>query len=78
MEMVSKLLEPGDCGKEGLLAIKDTMVLLSGKWKIQLIGCLMMYGTMRFMDLRRRVEGIAAKVRLFQRKQCIKGSGTAY
>jgi len=62
MEMVSKLLEPGDCGKEGLLAIKDTMVLLSGKWKIQLIGCLMMYGTMRFMDLRRRVEGIAAKV----------------
>jgi DNA-binding HxlR family transcriptional regulator len=51
-----------ECGKDGLLAIKDTMILLSGKWKIQIIGCLMMYGPMRFMDLRRRVEGIAAKM----------------
>jgi DNA-binding HxlR family transcriptional regulator len=50
------------CGDDSLLAIKDTMELLSGKWKIQIIGCLMMNGTMRFMDLRRQVKGIAAKM----------------
>ncbi|MDJ1467298.1 winged helix-turn-helix transcriptional regulator [Xanthocytophaga flava] len=55
-------IESIKCGKEGLLAIKDTMILLSGKWKIQIIGCLMIYGTMRFLDLRRRVDGIAAKM----------------
>src|SRR3546814_328956 len=48
--------------KGRLTSIKDTMVLLSGKWKIQIIGCLMMYGTMRFMDIRRHIEGIAAKM----------------
>ena len=50
------------CGKDDLRAIKDTMELLSGKWKIQIIGCMIMNGPMRFMDLRRRVEGIAAKM----------------
>jgi DNA-binding HxlR family transcriptional regulator len=62
MEMNKQQLGSIECGKEGLLAIKDTMVLLSGKWKIQIIGCLMMHGTMRFMDMRRSVEGIAAKM----------------
>jgi hypothetical protein len=30
--------------KEQLIAIKDTMILLSGKWKIQIIGWLLLYG----------------------------------
>jgi len=51
----------GDCGPKHL-AIKDTMELLSGKWKIQIIGALMRNGTMRFMDLLREVDGIAAKM----------------
>lgn len=45
-----------------LLPIKDTMELLSGKWKIQIIGSLLLNGKMRFMDLLRDVDGIAAKM----------------
>ncbi len=48
--------------EQTLMAIKDTMELLSGKWKIQIVGSLMMNGTMRFMDLLRDVDGIAAKM----------------
>ncbi len=48
--------------RQALLAIKDTMELLSGKWKIQIIGTLMEKGKLRFMDLLREVDGIAAKM----------------
>ena len=52
----------GECPKE-LLAIKDAMDVLSGKWKIHIIGTLMNYsGSLRFMDLLRLVDGIAAKM----------------
>lgn len=44
------------------LAVRDTMELLSGKWKIQIIGVLMFNGKLRFMDLLRVVNGIAAKM----------------
>lgn len=50
-----------DC-KEQLLAIKDTMILLSGKWKIQIIGWLLLNGRVRFMDMLRGIDGIAAKM----------------
>ncbi|AXY74688.1 transcriptional regulator [Paraflavitalea soli] len=50
-----------DC-KEQLIAIRDTMILLSGKWKIQIIGWLLLYGKVRFMDMLRGIEGIAAKM----------------
>jgi DNA-binding HxlR family transcriptional regulator len=48
--------------QQHLLAIKDTMDLLSGKWKIQIIGALMKNDKLRFMDLLREVDGIAAKM----------------
>ncbi|MBX3101826.1 MAG: helix-turn-helix transcriptional regulator [Bacteroidetes bacterium] len=38
------------------------MELLSGKWKIQIIGALMRKSPLRFMDLLREVDGIAAKM----------------
>ena len=44
-----------------LRAIKDTMELLSGKWKIQIMGTLLRGGTMRFMELKRALNGIAPK-----------------
>lgn len=44
------------------LAIRDVMELLSGKWKIQIIGTLRFRGKMRFMDLQREVDGIGAKM----------------
>lgn len=44
-----------------LKAIHDTMDILSGKWKITIIGCLH-FGTKQFMDLQREVEGIGPKM----------------
>src|SRR5712672_3521268 len=51
-----------DCPKE-LLPVKDAMDVLSGKWKIKIIGTFMNYNSpLRFMDLLRLVGGIAAKM----------------
>ena len=51
-----------ECTKE-LLAIKDAMDILTGKWKIHIIATLTYKGTpLRFMDLLRLVEGIGAKM----------------
>ncbi|MBS7564751.1 helix-turn-helix transcriptional regulator [Mucilaginibacter sp. Bleaf8] len=43
------------------LAIRDTMELLSGKWKIRIIGSLS-FGPKRFMELKGYIDGIAAKM----------------
>ncbi len=48
--------------KTRINAIKDTMDILSGKWKFHILGTLMQGGKMRFMDLLREVDGIAAKM----------------
>ena len=48
--------------KQRLLGMNDAMEVLSGKWKIQLLGTLIFKGRMRFMDLLRHVDGIAAKM----------------
>jgi len=48
--------------REKITAIKNTMDILSGKWKIHIISMLMRNGKMRFMDLLREVEGIGAKM----------------
>ncbi len=45
-----------------VLAIRDAVELLGGKWKIQIIGTLLFRGKMRFMDLLREVDGVAAKM----------------
>jgi DNA-binding HxlR family transcriptional regulator len=42
--------------------MRDAMDVLRGKWKIQIIGTLLFGGRMRFMDLMREVNGIAAKM----------------
>jgi DNA-binding HxlR family transcriptional regulator len=48
--------------KQRVLAMNDAMEVLSGKWKIPLLGTLIFGGKMRFMDLLRNVDGIAAKM----------------
>lgn len=48
--------------REKQLAIRDVMQLLGGKWKIHIIGTLRFGGRMRFMDLLRHVDGVAAKM----------------
>ena len=47
---------------ERVMAIHDAVDVLSGKWKVQIIGTLLFGGKMRFMDLLRIVDGIAAKM----------------
>lgn len=44
-----------------LKSINDTLDLLSGKWKIAIIGALT-FGKKRFMELQREVDGIGAKM----------------
>ena len=45
-----------------IAGIKDTMDLLSGKWKFHIIGTLLQGDKLRFMDLLREVEGIGTKM----------------
>jgi len=48
--------------KTRILAIKDAMEILSGKWKFHILGTLLQGDKLRFMDLLREVEGIAPKM----------------
>ncbi|OXA90036.1 winged helix-turn-helix transcriptional regulator [Flavobacterium hercynium] len=48
--------------KGRILAIKDTMEILSGKWKFHILGTIMQGGKLRFMDLLREVDGIGSKM----------------
>jgi DNA-binding HxlR family transcriptional regulator len=57
----SPKIQHGEVCKFKMLAIKDTMDILGGKWKIQILGSLG-FGKKRFGDLLRDVEGIAAKM----------------
>lgn len=43
-------------------AIHDTMSILSGKWKIHILGTLIEGEDMGFMDLLREVDGIGTKM----------------
>ncbi|HMC84039.1 MAG TPA: helix-turn-helix domain-containing protein [Chitinophagaceae bacterium] len=45
-----------------LKSVRDAMDILKGKWKIPIIASLSLRGKMRFMDLLREVDGIAAKM----------------
>lgn len=44
-----------------MMAVQDAMDILSGKWKIMIIGSLG-FGKKRFMELMRDVTGIGAKM----------------
>ena len=48
--------------KERILALKDAIELLSGKWKFCILLNLYNYGTMRFKDLQETAVGITPKV----------------
>lgn len=48
--------------KTRITAIKDTMEILSGKWKFHIVGTLLQSGPMRFMDLLREIDGVAPKM----------------
>jgi DNA-binding HxlR family transcriptional regulator len=51
------------CTKDSeLIAAMDTIAILSGKWKIQLITILNCGGALQFMELLRLVGGIGSKM----------------
>jgi|SRR6478609_7087105 len=47
--------------KKHLLALRDSMEILSGKWKIPIILALW-YGNFRFKELLRQIEGITPRM----------------
>ncbi|WP_268222981.1 winged helix-turn-helix transcriptional regulator [Sinomicrobium oceani] len=51
-----------DISKEDILAIKDAIELLGGKWKFCILHHLNTYKTMRFKDLQEMSVGITPKV----------------
>ena len=62
---MSKKAQPKEKGlhcRSQLRAMYDTLELLSGKWKIAVIGSLSVLGTCHFMELKREVEGVGAKM----------------
>ena len=61
MKKVKQINSTISC-KANIHAIKDTMEILSGKWKFHILGTLLEGGKMRFMDLLREVDGIAPKM----------------
>ncbi|WP_454880351.1 winged helix-turn-helix transcriptional regulator [Sphingobacterium detergens] len=48
--------------KETILALKDGIELLSGKWKFCILHNLQKHGAMRFKDLQEMAQGISPKV----------------
>ncbi len=48
--------------KHRMQGISDTMSLLSGKWKIPILGTLIEGQTLGFMDLMREIAGIGPKM----------------
>lgn len=59
--MKQKKEEPAFC-RFRTNAVKDSMELLTGKWKIHILGTLLYGGKMRFMDLQRELKGIGSKM----------------
>lgn len=53
-------LKHGAC-KRYLLSISDTLDIISGKWKVPIIGALG-FGKKRFLELQREIDGIGAKM----------------
>lgn len=56
-----RLLNINQCAPN-LLAVKDTLNVLSGKWIIPVIGILRMNGSLCFRDMVVQLPGISAKV----------------
>ncbi|MDN3669074.1 helix-turn-helix domain-containing protein [Echinicola jeungdonensis] len=49
------------CSGEYVLAVKDTMNVISGKWKLPIIGSLS-YGVKRFKELEREIQKITPRM----------------
>ncbi|MGG5601071.1 MULTISPECIES: helix-turn-helix domain-containing protein [unclassified Myroides] len=48
--------------KTNIMGVKDSMSILSGKWKLHILGTLLLHDKLRFMELQRALGDISAKV----------------
>jgi DNA-binding HxlR family transcriptional regulator len=53
--------KPKNCSKADLMAVKDSLEVLNGRWKLQILISLM-NGTKRFKQIATDVEGISDKM----------------
>jgi DNA-binding HxlR family transcriptional regulator len=58
---MNKLLEAKSCPVKFVLAINDTMNVISGKWKLPIIGTLL-FGKKRYMELERSIPRITPRM----------------
>lgn len=58
---MSLLLEAKSCPIQFVLAIKDTLNVISGKWKMPIIGTLL-FGKKRFAELERSIPNITPRM----------------
>jgi DNA-binding HxlR family transcriptional regulator len=56
-----ELLNVKSCSSEFILAVNDTLNVLSGKWKLPIIGALL-FGKKRFKELERGIPNITARM----------------
>ena len=61
MDIVSELEKAKSCSSQFVLAINDTLNVISGKWKLPIIGSLL-YGKKRFRELEREIPRISPRM----------------
>lgn len=57
-----KTLKNTDNCRKSLLAIRDSLDLLSGKWKIPILGALIHYKSVRFIELQNAIGNITPRM----------------
>ena len=62
MEQRISLEEATSCPIQYVLAINDTLNVISGKWKLQIIGSLMFGKTRRFTEIQRTIPKITPRM----------------
>lgn len=58
---MEKEIDHGVCKSEMIRPVRDSLEVLGGKWKIQIIGALF-FGEKRFSELSKDVEGITDRM----------------
>ncbi|MDC6364648.1 MULTISPECIES: winged helix-turn-helix transcriptional regulator [Flavobacteriaceae] len=61
MEDLMNLAEAKQCPRQYVLAVNDTLNVISGKWKMPIIATLL-YGKNRFKDLQENIEKITPRM----------------
>ncbi len=61
MDRITELEKVKSCSTQFVLAINDTLNVISGKWKLPIIGSLL-YGKKRFKELEREIPRITPRM----------------